>query len=87
MPFATILSPFLHTKPPLVQLYSPLVFLWFLLVFMADAQSGPMADIRADVRCFQAPPGVQIGETTLRSYSRPLRTLNIERLLIVPFGA
>lgn len=32
MPFATILEPFLHTKPPLVQLYSPLVFNWFSLV-------------------------------------------------------
>jgi len=32
MPFATILSPFLHTKLPLVQLYSLLVFNWFSLV-------------------------------------------------------
>jgi len=35
---------------------------------MADVQLGPMADIRADVRCFQAPPDYGIGETTLRSY-------------------
>ena len=36
MPFATILSPFLHTKQPVVQLYSPLVFNWYLLAFLLN---------------------------------------------------
>ena len=28
-----------------------------------------------------------MGETTFRSYSEPLRTLNVELVLMVPFGA
>ena len=28
-----------------------------------------MSDIWADVRCFQAPPDIRVGETTLRGYS------------------
>ena len=38
-------------------------------------------------KVLKAPLDYGIVETTLRVYSGPLRTLNVELLLIVPYGA
>ena len=35
----------------------------------------------------EASQNYQFGETTLRGYYVPLRTLNVELVLIVPYGA
>jgi len=61
-----------------VQLYSPLVFNWFSLVFLPDEQLGPKFYI-------QVPPDVQFGETLFNNQYFRILQLNLPiQVIIIP---